>query len=182
MGHLVNRSRRNRQSGRVNRNRSRRQIRNQRGGNNVEVLIYCNLTSSYHDATTTLTRKLTPSELFDVRAYVEETFEIFRDPIWASVGVANMLKAIKNKYGTIIVEQLSSPYKNKFHFVIKFSMSKTDAQKLVNQQIVNNLLEDMGNVLEDMGQETIRFEQGNLLSNDLQTYYFDNAGELVVVG
>jgi hypothetical protein len=61
-------------------------------------------------------------------------------------------------------------------------MSKTDAQKLVNQQIVNNLLEDMGNVLEDMGQETIRFEQGNLLSNDLQTYYFDNAGELVVVG
>lgn len=182
MVHLVNRSRRtqqrNRQSSRVNRNRSRRQIRNQRGGNNVQVLIYCNLTSTYHDAATTLTRKLTTSELQDVQAYVEETFKTFKDPKNSSVGVANMLNSMINKYGT--VAQLSSPYKNEFHFVIKLSMSETDAHKLVNQQIVKNLLEDMG-------QETISFEQGkdysgNLLSNDKDTYYFDDTCEVVVVG
>ena len=78
MSHLVNRSRRtqqrNRQSNRVNRNRSRRKIRNQRGGNDVQVSIYCNLTLRQHDPSAILDRKLTVSELTDVQGYVEETF------------------------------------------------------------------------------------------------------------
>ena len=176
MSNLVNRSRRNhqrnRQSRKVNRNRSTRQICNQQGGNNVEVSIYCNLTLNRRDAASILTRKLTTSELMDAQAYVEQSFKTFKNPIDSSEEVANMLKAA-TKYN---LEQLSSPYK-KFHFVINLTMSETDAHQLVNQQIVDK-------ILDDMGQETFSFEQGtdysgNLLSNDNETYYFDSECELV---
>jgi hypothetical protein len=147
----------------------------QRGGNNVEVLVYCNLTHNYRDAASILTRPLTISESTDVQAYVEETLEIFKDPRDSSEEVAKMIKALTG-YN---VEQLPSPYK-KFHFVLKLFMSETDARQLVNQQIVDKLMSDIG-------QETIRFDQGtdysgNLLSNDRNTYYFTEEHELVGAG
>ncbi len=98
MSHLVNRSRRtqqrNRQSNRVNWNRSRRKIRNQRGGNDAQVSIYCNLTLRERDPSSILTRKLTESELTDVQGYVQETFNILKDLKNSSQKVASMLDNI----------------------------------------------------------------------------------------
>ena len=172
---MVNRNNLSKRHSRQLKRRQSRKLRNQRGGNNVEFLIYCNLTKNYRDDASILTRKLTTSELMDVYAYVEETFKTYEDPRNSSEEVANLLKALTN----YSVEQLPSPYK-KFHFVYKLSMSETDARQLVNQQIVDKLMSDMG-------QETIRFDQGtdysgNLLSNDRESYMFMEECELVGAG
>ena len=88
-----------------------------------------------------------------------------------------MLNAITpNTYGSI--EQLPSPYDGIFYFVIELSMSETNVNKFVNQQIVDELIDNMG-------QETIYFSQGkdysdNLLSNVRNPYYFDYNCKLVL--
>jgi len=198
MSHLVNRSRRtqqrNRQSNRVNRNRSRRKIRNQRGGNDVQVSIYCNLTLSQSDPPVILDRKLTKSESTDVQGYVEETFKILKNPTDSTQNIVNMLTAITpDTYATIkqlpspynaitpdtyaTIEQLPSPYDGPFYFVIELSMSETYVKQFLNQEIVNELISYMkhGTVNLDQGKDY----SGNLLSNDKAIYCFDAKCKLV---
>jgi len=139
MNYLVNRSRRiqqrNKQSRKVNGKRSRRQIRNQRGGNNVEVSIYMNLEANSGDI---LTRPLNENELIEVKAYVEETLPILENPKnSSSEDLATLIKS--SKYS---VEQLPSPYKN-YHFVLKLTMPKTETNKLLDKGLLKLLMEGL---------------------------------------
>jgi hypothetical protein len=140
MSNLVYRSRRtqqrNRQSRKVNGNRSKRQIRNQRGGNNVEVSIYLNLKEAYDKEI--LTRPLTTIEFMEVQIYVEETLPILEDPKnSSSEDLATLIKS--SKYS---VEQLPSPYKN-YHFVLKLTMPKTETNKLLDKELLKLFMEGL---------------------------------------
>ena len=141
MSNLVYRSRRtqqrNRQSRKINGNRSRRQIRNQRGGNIVEVSIYCNLKEAY--SREILTRPLTTSEKMDVEVWVSEEFiENSKDPKNSSDDMANLLKSLTNHS----IEQLPSTYKN-YHFLFKLTMPKTEAEKLADKTFSKTFMEGL---------------------------------------
>jgi hypothetical protein len=171
---MVNRNNLSKRNSRQLKRRQSRKSRNQRGGNNVEVLIYINLKKSESDEI--ITRKLTFSELWNVQAELEETFSIWKEPREKGVEVSNLLKSLV-KYE---VEQLPSPYK-KFHFVIKLTMSETDANQLLNKETLDSIIFDMADAA------TISFDQGtdysgNLLSNDRNKYYLTEEYELVGAG
>ena len=171
---MVNRNNLSKRHSRQLKRRQSRKLRNQRGGNNVEFLIYINLKKSRSDEI--ITRKLTFSEVWNVQAVLEETFTIWEDPKDSNAAISKLLKSLV----TYNAEQLPSPYK-KFHFVIKLTMSETDAHQLVNKEAIDKLIFDMADVC------PISFDQGtdysgNLLSNDRNEYYFTEEYELVGAG
>lgn len=94
----------------------------------------------------------------------------------SSQNIVDMLNAITpDTYATI--KQLPSPYDGTFYFVIELSMSETNVNKFVNQQIVDELISYMKHV-------TINFSKGtdyydNLLSEDTAIYHFDYNCKLV---
>lgn len=154
-------SRSNKQSVR-SQSRQRRQSRSQRGGNNVEVLIYCNLKEKNND--TILARPITQSEKWDVDTYVDEFVNISKNPKNSSVDIANLLNSLIN----YSIEILSTPYKN-YHFALKLTLPKTETHKLVNKVFLKDFWDGLA-------AEYIRFEygtdySGNLLSNDKNEYY-----------
>ncbi len=149
MSNLANRSRRTQQRNRQSRNRnsSRRQIRNQRGRDNVEVSIYSNLKES--ESSEILTRPLTQSEKQDVETYVYEGFiQPLTDPLAVGEDMANLFKSLTNQS----IEQLPSPYKN-YHFLLKLTMPETETHKLVDKQFLKKFMENIAG-------DYIRFDQG----------------------
>ncbi len=141
MSNLVNRSRRaqqgNRKSRKINRNRSKRQIRKQRGGNNIEVSIYCNLKES--NSREILTRPLIDNELWDVDTYVkEEVIENSKDPRNSSEELSSFFKLLTKDS----IEQLSSPYKQ-YHFLLKLTLPKAEAEKLADKTFSKQLMDNL---------------------------------------